>query len=232
MKDLTGKRFGRLLVIKRVGTNPKNRQYIWLCKCDCGNYKEALTSYLTTGDTSSCGCYRKECELKNLSEFWGKIKTHGLSKTRIYAIWADMKDRCYNSKNRAYKHYGNRGIIVFEDWKNDFMAFYNWSMSNGYTDKLTIDRIDVNGNYEPNNCRWVTQKEQANNKRNSREITLFGETKTVYEFEKIYKVKALLLYNRYKKGYSDKDVIYKGDFRYGNKKQEISRVGRTLQNFN
>lgn len=232
MKDLTGKRFGRLVVVKRIGTNQKNRQYIWLCKCDCGNYKETVTSYLTSGDTSSCGCYRKESELRNLSRFWGKPKTHGLSKTRIYTIWADMKDRCYNKNNSYYKHYGLRGIKVCDEWKNSFEEFNKWAKENNYTDKLTIDRIDVNGNYEPNNCRWATAKEQANNRRNSKKITLFGETKTAYEFEKIYGIKAYLLYSRYKKGYSDKDIIYKGDFRNGNKKREISRIERALQNSN
>lgn len=227
-KDLVGKRFGRLLVVEKIGVNPKNRQYMWLCKCDCGNYKETITSYLTSGDTSSCGCYRKETELKSLSKFWGKPKTHGLSKTRIYMSWADMKDRCYNKNNRSYKNYGGRGITVCDSWKKDFMNFYNWAKQNGYTDKLTIDRINVNGNYEPNNCRWVSYKVQANNKRNSKKITLFGETKTVYEFEKIYNVKANVLYDRYKKGYSDNDVIYKGDFRNGNKKREISRVERAV----
>lgn len=221
--DLIGKRFGRLTVIDKIGTSKKTRQCIWLCKCDCGNEKEVPTSYLTSGDTTSCGCYRKECELKNLSKFWGKPRTHGLSKTRIYQIWADMKDRCNNINSLSYKDYGKRGIKVCNEWLNDFMNFYKWAMNNGYNEKLTIDRIDVNGNYEPNNCRWASWKLQANNKRTSRKITIYGETKTAYEFEKQYGIKAHLLIDRYDKGYRDDKLVYKGNlghFRKTNLKRD------------
>lgn len=208
-KNLIGERFGRLIVIKEKGRN-KRRQKIWLCKCDCGKEKEIPTSYLTSGDTTSCGCYRKECEIKNLSKTWGKPRTHGLSNTRLYQIWADMKDRCYNIKSVSYKDYGERGVKVCDEWINDFVCFYNWAIKNGYNDTLSIDRINVNGNYEPNNCRWTTSKEQANNKRNTRKITIYGETKTAYEFEKQYGIKAHLLIDRYNKGYRDDKLIYEG----------------------
>ena len=211
--DLTNKRFGRLTVIKYVETD-KNRRKLWLCECDCGNKKIVPTTYLTRGDTTSCGCYRKECELRNLSNFWGKTKTHGLSKTRIYQIWADMKDRCNNKNNQFYKNYGKRGIKVCEDWLTNFMNFYNWAINNGYTSKLTIDRIDVNGNYEPNNCRWATWKEQANNKRVTRKIVIYEEKKSAYEFEKQYGIKAHVLIDRYDKGYRDDKLIYKGNLGY------------------
>ena len=233
-KDLTGQKFGRLKVIKQIGINSKNRQKIWLCKCDCGNEKQVVTSYLTSGDTTSCGCYRKECEIKNLSQFWGKPRTHGLSKTRIYRIWVDMKDRCNNNKNLFFKHYGGRGIKICNEWLIDFMNFYNWATNNGYNDNLTIDRINVNGNYEPNNCRWATAREQANNTRTTRRIKIFGECKTAYEFEKQYGIKACLLIDRYDKGYRDEKLIYKGNLGHFIKratKKELKRdsKGRFLK---
>ena len=220
--NLIGKKFTRLTVEKYVGKN-KSKQRLWLCKCDCGKEKIVPTRYLTSGDTKSCGCYRRECELRNLSKFWGKPKTHGLSKTRIYQIWADMKDRCNNKNSQFYKNYGKRGIKVCEDWSTNFMNFYNWAINNGYTSRLTIDRIDVNGNYEPNNCRWATRKIQANNTRVTRKIIIYGEKKSAYEFEKQYGIKAHVLIDRYDKGYRDDKLIYKGNlghFRKTNLKRD------------
>lgn len=228
-KDFTGERFGRLIVVKDTGKR-KNRRKIWLCKCDCGNEKEVISTYLVNGDTTSCGCYRRECELKNLSKFWGQAKTHGLSKTRIYQIWADMKDRCNNANNPVFKNYGGRGIKVCDEWLNDFMSFFNWAMANGYQNDLSIDRINVNGNYEPNNCRWATWKIQANNKRTSRKITIYEETKTAYEFEKQYGVKANLLINRYDKGYRNEKLIYNGNLGHFRKTNlERDSKGRFLK---
>lgn len=208
--DLSGQKFGRLLVVKDTGKR-KRRQKIWMCVCDCGNKKEVATSYLINGDVKSCGCYRKECEINNLSKFWGQPKTHGLSKTRIYRIWADMKERCFNPRKRCYKFYGGRGITVCSEWQENFMDFYNWAMLNGYQDNLTIDRVNVNGNYEPSNCRWATAREQANNKQLTKRVTILGETKTFYEFEKQYGIPAQLMHSRYKKGFRDEKVIYNGN---------------------
>ena len=214
-KDLIGKRFGRLLVIKQIGIDKRTRQKKWLCKCDCGKEKETITSYLTSGDTKSCGCLRRESELKNLEKGRGKntIK-HGMHNTRIYQIWADMKERCFNINNKAYKNYGERGIKVCDEWidkKNGFINFYNWAIKNGYKEYLTIDRINVNGNYEPSNCRWATWKQQANNRRMTRKIIIFGENKTAYEFEKQYGLNANLLIQRYDKGYRNDKLVYKGN---------------------
>lgn len=212
--DLTGEKFGRLTVIKNVGVDKKSRLKLWLCECECGNMKITKTSYLTSGDTTSCGCYRKECELKNLGEFWGKLKTHGLHNARIYRIWADMKERCNNKNNKAFKHYGNRGIKVCEEWQKNFMYFYIWAIHNGYEDTLTIDRIDVNKGYEPDNCRWVNWKEQANNKRTTRKLTIFGETKTAYQFEKQYGINSKLLVDRYDRGYRNEKLLYNGNLNH------------------
>lgn len=211
-KDLTGNRFGRLKVIKQIGVDKKKRQKLWLCQCDCGNTKEVITSYLMSGDTSSCGCYRRECELKNLEKCRGISNiTHGMHDTRIYRIWSDIKQRCNNKNKNSFKDYGGRGITVCKEWNNDFMNFYKWAINNGYDDTLTIDRVDVNGNYEPDNCRWTNWKEQANNRRTTRKITIYGETKTAYEFEKQYGIKGHVLIDRFDKGYRDEKLIYKGN---------------------
>lgn len=229
-KDFTGKRFGRLVVINDTGKR-KNRQKIWLCECDCGNKTEVPTKYLTSGDTKSCGCYRRECEIKNLSQFWGQPKTHGLSKTRIYQIWADMKDRCNNQNNKAYGNYGERGIKVCDEWLIEFMNFYNWAIKNGYNDSLTIDRIDVNGNYEPSNCRWADWKTQANNRRATRKIKIYGEVGTAYDFEQLYGIKAHLLIDRYDRGYRDDKLIYKGNLAHFRKcENKRDSKGRFIKN--
>lgn len=153
--DLTGKKYGRLTVIERSGV--RGGQSSWLCKCECGNKKVVIGKNLRRGLTTSCGCYHNELlSVRNT--------THGLSKTRIYRIWRDMKNRCFYSKDKHFKDYGGRGITICDEWKNSFESFYKWSDANGYSEKLTIDRIDNDGNYEPSNCRWITMKEQCQNR--------------------------------------------------------------------
>ena len=164
--DLTGNRYGRLTVIGRDGNGLPVR---WMCKCDCGNTKSILGYHLRKGKIRSCGCYRVE-------EARANNTTHNLSGTRIFKIWAGMHKRCENPKGRVYKHYGERGIKVCDEWK-DFLPFYEWSMANGYQENLTIDRINVNGNYEPENCRWISAHEQSRNTTRTKYITYKGETK-------------------------------------------------------
>lgn len=178
---MVGKRFGMLTVVERAEYKYNKNGYrrdSWLCNCDCGNEKITTGENLRRGMTKSCGCMRKNTF---------HVKKHGKSNSRIYMCWHDMKKRCYDKNNKRYKNYGGRGISVCGDWlgENGFQNFFDWAMANGYTDELTIDRIDVNGNYCPENCRWITRKEQARNRTKSRIIEYNGEKKCLKEWSEI-----------------------------------------------
>lgn len=170
--DLTGRRFGKLFVLERAEDiiKPDGKPIIqYKCLCDCGNETIVRYSSLVGNRTISCGCYHKE-KLGNMR------RTHGYShKERLYGVWLDMKHRCYNKNNNHYKDYGGRGITICPEWKDNYANFRNWCISHGFTEEIresgrnniTIDRIDVNGNYEPSNCRFVTNKENCLNKRDT-----------------------------------------------------------------
>lgn len=192
--DLTGQKFGRLVVIKKASNN-KQGIVCWLCQCECGNIKIVRGDSLKQGLTLSCGCLHKNA-VKNACKI--NFLKHGLSKTRINNIWFDMKARCYNKESINYKNYGGRGITVCNEWKNDFLAFYNWAIKNGYNDTFSIDRINVNGNYYPDNCRWVDIKTQSNNRRNNHLITYNGITHTLSEWAEIKGIKVSTLTMRLK----------------------------------
>lgn len=167
-----GKRFGRLIALERVedAVTPKGKRIIrYKCKCDCGNEKIVRKCHLSSGKIISCGCFHKE-------QIGNARRKHGFShKERLYSIWLGIKDRCYNPNNNHYKSYGGRGIAVCEEWRNDYVKFRNWCISNGYIEEIresgrnniTIDRINVNGNYEPVNCRFLTNRENCLNKRDT-----------------------------------------------------------------
>lgn len=149
--NLTGEKFGNLTVLERLPN--KNKHIVYRCICECGNYREVASTRLKSGEITSCGC----------SGY--KLEHHHLSNTRLCRIWRNMKTRCYNKNSPNYKYYGEKGVLICDEWRNSFSAFYDWSINNGYSDNLTIDRINPFGNYEPNNCRWVTYQEQATNQR-------------------------------------------------------------------
>lgn len=176
MKDLVGKKFGRLTVLERAGTT-KWGNILWLCKCDCGKEHIAASGKLIQGKVTSCGCYAHEVHVKQLER-------HGITtggKPRTLVIWCGMKARCLNKKSISYKSYGGRGITVCEEWLT-FENFHKWALANGYDDGLTIDRIDNNGNYEPSNCQWITSRANKKRQRNARNIEICGVTKNLSEW--------------------------------------------------
>lgn len=177
-KDLTGEKFGRLTVIKQH-SHPKGGVYYYLCECDCEQHTQLIVEgkRLTTGNTQSCGCLHREMLIKrNKSN-----RLYEEKDDRLVRIWRAMHHRCESKIDEHYKNYGGKGIKVCEEWK-DFEFFNDWAWSNGYNDNLTIDRIDSNGNYEPCNCRWVSQKEQTNNTNRNKYITYQGATKTLAQW--------------------------------------------------
>lgn len=173
-KDLTGQRFGKLVAVKSVYDRDK-KVTLWECKCDCGNTCFVRANRLAHERTKSCGCLRIDSNKQ-------KNTTHGMSKTNIYYAWHSMKARCYNPTDHNYSRYGNRGITVCDEWRNSFESFLRWATSNGYHEGLTLDRIDNDGNYCPNNCRWVTTSVQNNNRSVSINITYNGKTQNLSEW--------------------------------------------------
>ena len=171
--------YGKLTVIEKIGKMPNiaTNHIYYKVKCICGCEEVTRSSLLRTGKKQMClNCYRKN----------SKQYKHGFAgKSRIYKIWLHMKGRCLNKTDNNYYRYGGRGISICKEWKDDFINFYNWAITNGYSSELTIDRINNDGNYEPQNCRWTDIKTQANNRRSNRKITINGETHNVSEWAEI-----------------------------------------------
>ncbi|KAA0770785.1 hypothetical protein DN392_22740 [Bacillus sp. BB51/4] len=199
--DLTGKKFKMFTVLELSNEKDKNGKKKWKCQCECGEIRYILAQDLMQEKgQKSCGCIVKDRVREAQT-------THGMSKHRLYGIWDAMKGRCYRETHESYMYYGGRGIKVCEEWKNSFENFMNWALSNGYKDDLTIDRIDVNGNYEPSNCRWETMKEQANNRRphkrkNVKQITFDEKTMSLDDWSKETGINVCTLRQRINNGWS------------------------------
>ena len=193
-----GEKYGRL-TIKEYAGKAKNGSTLVKCICDCGAEKTVRLYALKNGTIKSCGCLAKELLIKRNKTI--KYTTHGQSKTRLYTIWCDIKQRCLNKNQEVFKHYGKRKIKICDEWRNDFNSFYDWAIRNGYNDNLTIDRIDVNGNYKPSNCRWVTMKEQHRNTRKNVFVEINGAKKVLIDWCSDYKIKYTTVLSRIYSGW-------------------------------
>lgn len=205
-KDLTGKRFENLIVLRRVEN--KNGRVAYLCKCDCGKEFITLSQHIINGFAKSCGCGNRRKASFRMKQM---NLTHGKSGTRLYEIWQNMRRRCTDKKNPSYACYGGRGISFDKAW-GDFSTFEKWAMDSGYSENLTIDRIDVDKGYFPWNCRWVTRKTQGNNKRTNLYITYHGETKTLSEWADITNIPYSKLKYRIYQGWSMEKAFADKDF--------------------
>lgn len=199
--DLTGQRFGRLVVI---GIDDRNtRKTYYNCQCDCGKIKSVRSDSLIAGAIQSCGCMKREQDRKNLTA----NHKHKMSHTRIYECWQHMKRRCYCPQDKRYDRYGGRGITVCDEWRDDFNAFYKWALENGYSEDLTIDRIDNNKGYSPDNCRWADTTTQNRNRSCTIKITIGNSTRNLSEwceiFDLDYKTIAARYHEDNKRGLDD-----------------------------
>lgn len=201
LKDLTGQKFGYLTVVK---TFRKNKRTYCECICKCGNKIVTRKDALVNSRTISCGCLHKE---KSRIIARKIFTTHGLRHSRLYGIWCGIKKRCLNTNCKSYKDYGGRGITICDEWKKDFKTFYDWSMANGYQEILSIDRIDVNGNYEPSNCRWSDKKTQNRNTTQNKNITYNGETHCLSEWAEILNIPPKTLFTRLRRGWTIDNVL-------------------------
>ena len=193
-----GERFGRLVVIKPE--EKRGRSKIYTCKCDCGNTKNVFLGNLKRARTVSCGCYHREVV---------RTGKHNGRRTRLYSIWTNMKTRCRNHNVPGYKDYGGRGIRGIDSWEQDFRVFKKWADESGYSDDLTLERVDVNGGYSPDNCIWVPSRDQSLNKRNSIRVNLFGVTKTLKEWSALIGINYKTVHARITRGMEPTEALLK-----------------------
>lgn len=192
-----GDAYGKLTIVSEVDQTGNGRRF--LCKCDCGQEKEVNLSKLRSGNTKSCGCFQLESR--------GRANiTHGMTGSRLYNIWYGMKDRCTNPNSSTFNYYGGRGIRFSDEWKN-FAPFMEWALSNGYQDDLTLERKDVDKNYDPGNCEWVSMRVQNLNKRNTLLVEYKGETKPLKTWCKELGKDYLRVWKRLNRGWSTSDAF-------------------------
>lgn len=212
MENLIGKQFGMLKVVEfshKEKNNSGNYKYYWVCECECGNIVTRRSDGLKSKKSVvSCGCYRKKVLEQHNFKINNPKKTHGQTKTRLYKIYAKMKERCYDPNYPERHLYGGRGIKICQEWLDSFENFRDWALANGYNDKLSIDRIDPNKDYEPSNCRWADTYQQANNKRNNIQLTYMGETLTLPQWARKLNLPYSTLADRLRKGKSVEEILY------------------------
>lgn len=199
-KDMIGKRFGRLTVLEEIDQKNSRGLTCYVCKCDCGNIVNVCGRDMTREHTLSCGCLHKKIMQK-------RFLKHGGHGTRLYSIWRGMSTRCNIKNTDYYKHYGGKGVKICDEWK-DFSVFRDWALANGYADNLTLDRIDFNGNYCPENCRWLTIKEQSNNRSSNHCITYKGMTKTISQWAEYFGLSYSAMSARVYNGWSMERIEY------------------------
>lgn len=187
VKNISGNVYGKLTVIEFAGIN--NHKAYWLCECECGNRKTFPYGNLKYNNTSSCGCGHYE-----------KTITHGMTNSRLYSIWRNAYSRCNNPNAKHYERYGGRGITFHQEWKENFESFYNWAIENGYEDGLTLERINNNEGYNPNNCKWATRTEQQANRYNTKTTEINGVSRTLSEWAKVSGHKYKTIQRRYQSG--------------------------------
>lgn len=194
---MIGKKFGRWEVLEETSERTQCGSIKYLCRCDCGKTKIVSGVILRRGESTSCGCYNREVI----------TKANKVTGDKLYGIYSAMKQRCYNKNDKAYHNYGGRGIKVCREWLNDSAAFREWALSHGYMEGLWLDRKDNAKGYSPENCRFITPKEQQRNKRTNRIVAINGEMHTVMEWAEISKVPYMTLLRRLKLGWSGQDLL-------------------------
>ena len=198
-KNLIGQRFGRLTVIEECGR--KRGGVLWLCKCDCGNETKVMSATLINGKTTSCGCYNRDV-----------ITKHNKSRSKLYHTYQCMVDRCTNPNSKEWERYGGRGITVCDEWLNDKSEFFDWALTHGYEEaergRFTLDRIDNDGNYSPENCRWVDMKKQARNRRNNAVLEYKGEKHCLSEWAELLHENYSKLHSRYRRKWSVEEILF------------------------
>lgn len=199
-EEVIGNKYGLISVIADAKREENSNCRRVLGKCDCGTVKTFRLSQLKRSKNANCGCYKRE-------QFIHRQTKHGDAKKRLYKIWHGMRSRCYNENDTKYELYGGKGIKVCDEWINDFKAFEKWSSENGYSENLTIDRIDSNKNYEPSNCRWADIIIQNRNRKNCWYITINGVTKLAIDWAKENRINESTIFSRRRKGWSDIDCV-------------------------